>query len=144
MKLPIPKGEEPPTPQPRKDEPKSIEIENGIVKLTFIQGKSYSGKIDEPMTSLIEFQSDTLQKMKDDSEKWQRSWSNPMNEQYGDVQKSFQIVEHIEKRIKEIRHQLDHTNPDYKHSIALQEALQEMVNLIGFEKYEEIMVRGND
>ncbi len=51
-----------------------------------------------------------------------------------------EIVEHIEKRIKEIRHQLDHTNPDYKRSIALQEHLQEMVNLIGFEKYEEIMV----
>ncbi len=54
------------------------------------------------------------------------------------------IVEQIEKRIKELRYQLDHTEPDYKRSIALQEALQEMVNLIGFEKYEEIMVRENE
>ncbi len=51
-----------------------------------------------------------------------------------------EIVEQIEKRIKELRYELDHTNPDYKRSIALQEALQEMVNLIGFEKYEEIKV----
>ncbi len=50
------------------------------------------------------------------------------------------IVEQIKKRIKELRYQLDHTNPDYKRSISLQEHLQEMVNLIGFEKYEEIMV----
>jgi len=50
------------------------------------------------------------------------------------------VIQKLETRIKEIRYQLDHTNPDYKRSIALQEALQEMVNLIGFEKYEEIMV----
>ena len=50
------------------------------------------------------------------------------------------IVEQIKKRIKELRYQLDHTQPDYKRSISLQEHLQEMVNLIGFEKYEEIMV----
>ena len=81
MKLPIPEGEEPPTPQPRKSS----------------------------------------------------------NEDFMQI-RDHEIVEQITKRIKEIRHELDHTNPDYKRSIALQEALQEMVNLIGFAHYEEIMV----
>jgi len=54
-----------------KDEPKSIEIENGIVKITFVNNNPYSNKIDEnPIIRTIEFQSDTLQIMKEDAEKW--------------------------------------------------------------------------
>jgi len=52
-----------------EDEPKSIEIENGIVKITFVNGNPYSDRIDEPIISTMEFQSDTLQKMKEDADR---------------------------------------------------------------------------
>jgi len=53
-----------------EDEPKSIEIENGIVKITFVDSNPHSDRIDEPIIRTIEFQSDTLQKMKEDAKNW--------------------------------------------------------------------------
>jgi len=60
-------------------------------------------------------------------------------EVYGKIFKNQKVFEEIKKRIKELQYQLDHTNPTPERSISLQETMQEMSNLIGFEEFEKIL-----
>jgi len=83
-----------------EDEPKSIEIENGIVKITFVNDNPYNNKIDEnPVIRTIEFKSDTLQKIKEDAEKLKRieeSGGKLMDKYcYKTAKSDREIVEHM-------------------------------------------------
>lgn len=64
-------------------------------------------------------------KNQEDAEKWNRSWSNPMNYQYAEVQKAFQTVERLKKRIEEI-------NDEFADST--QEFMQNKVFIIELQK----------
>lgn len=46
---------------------------------------------------LLQTDVDLLIQYQKDAKKWELSWSNPMNQQYGDVQKAFEIVARLKE-----------------------------------------------